>query len=393
MAVTQYHEIEIKSGNDIIKFTPASYTVDYQTLVGPDSGRTMDGTLVISDWILRKTTKLSVTLPPHFREDPLYSRIFSYVQGQVVKVTFYDYMAHTNRSLVEMYCSETSMGWSYKGMVNDASFELIEMKGISTIPTHITSITQYTITATVDPVGGGTVSGAGTYYKDSGCTITATPATGYHFSHWGSDTTDTNPSKTFTVTANASYTAHFVADATEYTISTSVAPAGSGSVSGGGNYLSGTSVTLRATPASGYIFSHWGSNSTDTEPVKTFTVSGNASYTANFTTTPTEYWEIVWKDSISTFDEDEGNTTWDVRYSSLYFNYESNGVVYSELYAGGAEEFLYYDSTNTYDYQDGWYNQNYKTIIMYQDPDTIFLDQDWGSFLSVNALSITHYTS
>ena len=216
MAINAYHEIEIKNGNYApIKFTPAEYTVDYQSLVGPDSGRTMDGTMIISDWYLRKTTKLTVKLPPHHKEDPLYSRVFSYVQGQVVKVSYYDYLSHTYKSQIEMYCSETSMGWSYKGLVNDASFELIEMKGDKTV-TPVTSTTQYTITATVSPSGSGTVTGAGTFYQGATCVLVATPASGYHFSHWGSNTADTNPTKSFTVSSNASYTAYFVADTSDY---------------------------------------------------------------------------------------------------------------------------------------------------------------------------------
>ncbi len=66
----------------------------------------------------------------------------------------------------------------------------------------------------------------------------------------------------------------------QYTISTAVNPSGSGSVSGGGTYDSGSTVTLTATPASGYRFVRWSDN--NTSATRSVTVSGNATYTAYF---------------------------------------------------------------------------------------------------------------
>ncbi|MBP5572732.1 MAG: hypothetical protein J6X40_01020, partial [Bacteroidales bacterium] len=44
--------------------------------------------------------------------------------------------------------------------------------------------TQYDITTKVTPTNGGTVSGAGSYYENTQCTLTATPNTGYTFTNW-----------------------------------------------------------------------------------------------------------------------------------------------------------------------------------------------------------------
>jgi WD40 repeat protein len=73
-----------------------------------------------------------------------------------------------------------------------------------------------------------------------------------------------------------------------YTLSTSVTPSGAGTVSGGGSYVSGASVTLTATAASGYQFSSWsGYLSGSTNPM-TFTMPAqNVSVTANFSQIPT----------------------------------------------------------------------------------------------------------
>ena len=70
---------------------------------------------------------------------------------------------------------------------------------------------QYEITVDANPTAGGTVTGAGTYYDGSTCTLTATPATHYSFGGWqqnGNIISNDNP-YSFTVTGDASYTAIF----------------------------------------------------------------------------------------------------------------------------------------------------------------------------------------
>ena len=54
-----------------------------------------------------------------------------------------------------------------------------------------------------------------------------------------------------------------------------------GTVTGGGTYESGTSVTIKATPNSGYKFVKWSDGNTNA--TRTVTVTGNATYTAVFT--------------------------------------------------------------------------------------------------------------
>lgn len=137
MAITNLNEIEITSGQDTINFVPASYDIDYQSLASEDSGRTRDSSMKLQ-FLARKITKITISLPPHKRTGNKYARIFSYCQGQEVTVSFYDYLSHTTRTGVAMYCSETSAGYSYKDMVVDATFELIEMQGTNTVP-HVTS--------------------------------------------------------------------------------------------------------------------------------------------------------------------------------------------------------------------------------------------------------------
>ena len=72
--------------------------------------------------------------------------------------------------------------------------------------------TQYTISATASPSNGGTVTGAGNYYENSTCTLTATPNEGYAFSKWTKNGAEvsTNATYSFTVTGEAAYVANFV---------------------------------------------------------------------------------------------------------------------------------------------------------------------------------------
>ena len=72
----------------------------------------------------------------------------------------------------------------------------------------------HTITADVNPAEGGTVSGAGNYYEDQRCTLTATANPGYAFAYWTKNGTpvSSQASYTFLVTENANYVANFVDD-------------------------------------------------------------------------------------------------------------------------------------------------------------------------------------
>ena len=146
------------------------------------------------------------------------------------------------------------------------------------------SLNSYTISASVSPNAGGSVSGTGSYNYGSTCTLTATPATGYSFVRWtkNGSQVSTNPSYSFTVTENASYVAVFSLNS--YTISASANPSAGGTVNGAGTYNYGSSCTLTATPATGYSFVRWTKNGSQvsTNPSYSFTVTGNASYVAIF---------------------------------------------------------------------------------------------------------------
>jgi len=70
----------------------------------------------------------------------------------------------------------------------------------------------------------------------------------------------------------------------KYTISVNASPASGGTVTGGGAFTEGTSVTVRATASSHYTFTGWRENGTivSTSAAYTFTVSADRSLTAVF---------------------------------------------------------------------------------------------------------------
>ena len=167
---------------------------------------------------------------------------------------------------------------------------------VSTNPTYTFQVTEaasyvaqfqlnsYEITATANPTDGGTIAGAGTYNHFANCTLTATPATGYHFVKWTKNGTQvsTNTSYTFEVTGAASYVAHF--ELNSYAIGASANPTDGGTVVGAGTYNHFETCNLVATPATGYHFVNWTLNGTavSTNESYSFTVTGAADYVANF---------------------------------------------------------------------------------------------------------------
>ena len=68
-------------------------------------------------------------------------------------------------------------------------------------------INSYTITATADPAGGGTISGAGTYNYGDICSLSVTTNPGYTFVNWTKNGTivATSPNYNVTVYEDASY--------------------------------------------------------------------------------------------------------------------------------------------------------------------------------------------
>ena len=146
------------------------------------------------------------------------------------------------------------------------------------------SLNSYQISASANPTAGGTVTGGNTYDYGSTCTLTATANTGYTFVNWTKDgnQVSTNATYSFTVIEAGSYVANFTLN--NYNISASPNPTEGGSVSGGGTYPHGNTVTLTATPNQYYYFTNWTKAGTEvsTSATYSFTATENGDYVANF---------------------------------------------------------------------------------------------------------------
>jgi len=116
---------------------------------------------------------------------------------------------------------------------------------------------HYTLSTSSNPAEGGSISPSGGSYVDkTEVTLTAAPAAGYRFDHWGGNASGVSNTVEITMNAQKTVTAYFTR---RYNLSVSCNPTeGGGGVNiSSGTYDAGTGVTLVATPAIGYKFAHW----------------------------------------------------------------------------------------------------------------------------------------
>lgn len=231
----------------------------------------------------------------------------------------------------------TFVNWTQGGTVVSANsnYSFTVTSGL-TLVANFSQIT-FTVALSSTPAAGGTTSGGGLYGSGTTATVTATPATGYRFVNWtqGGTAVSANPVYSFPVTANITLVANFAV--ANYIIVTTVSPAGTGSTSGGGSFNYGASVTIRATPATGYQFTNWTENGSavSTSPNYTFTVTGSRNLLANFsqiprllTLTGPEGNNLLNNDIVALDNPEAGslvitvnaNADWTVAENSLWFN-------------------------------------------------------------------------
>ena len=156
---------------------------------------------------------------------------------------------------------------------------------------------------TVSAGAGGSVSGtaSGSYATSTVISVTAVASSGYSFSSWSvsgascSSGTSVSPCS-FSMPSNAvSMTANFVPVVpTKYSFTVSAGSGGTVSGTASGSYAAGTSVSVIATPSSGYSFSSWSisgascSGGSSASPCAFSMPSNAVTVTANFVGIPTE---------------------------------------------------------------------------------------------------------
>ena len=164
---------------------------------------------------------------------------------------------------------------------NAASFRL-KVEQDTVLTANFAKINYYVIETSATE--GGTVTSGGTYEEGESVTLVATPDNDCRFINWtvNGEIVSTKASYRFVASANATYVAHFV----HYCeISATANNTVYGTVSGGGEYNLGETVTLVATPKSGCDFANWTIDDivVSTEASYSFTASEHTSLVAHFT--------------------------------------------------------------------------------------------------------------
>jgi len=149
-------------------------------------------------------------------------------------------------------------------------------------------VTTYTLIISVNGQGATSPSeGTYTYSEGTVVDISANPASGWRFINWSGDTgtIDDINDQDITITMNGNYaiTANF-SELPQYTLKIDID--GEGSTSGAGTYYQGEKVSIRANPASGWVFVNWSGDTATIEDVNdsTTTITMDSDYTiiANF---------------------------------------------------------------------------------------------------------------
>ena len=227
--------------------------------------------------------------------------------------------------------------------------------------------TKYNVTVNTG-TGISSVSGGGSYAPGSSVTVKAVVSNGYTWKKWTSSNTSLVPnstSQTYTFTMpSRNVTLTPSATVTKYTVSVAKGT-GISSVTGGGTYTPGTSVTVNATVADGYTWKQWDSSNTSllagsTSRSYSFVMpSGNVTLTATSTVT------------------------------TYKLSYSANGGTGAPADQAGATNYLISSTRPTragYNFA-GWSKSSGATSASYQPEDNIALSGDttlyavWSQYL------------
>lgn len=184
----------------------------------------------------------------------------------------------------------TFFNWLENGAIvpgAEANYTFI-MNGNRTLIANFTAvIPQFTVSLTVDPFNGGTTNGAGSYNSGASVTVSAFPLLGFTFTNWteGVNIVSSNIDYTFTLNGDRNLVANFTAIVPQFTVALSSNPVLGGDTTGAGSFNSGASVTVSATPNSGFTFTNWkeGVNIVSSNASYTFVLNANRTLVANFT--------------------------------------------------------------------------------------------------------------
>jgi hypothetical protein len=185
--------------------------------------------------------------------------------------------------------NENSDTVMYNGSPESSTFH--PRKIVTAEKNHFYAHFNYIVTAVPNIQGAGTITGtynftagSGDYPPGTNIILNATPALGYVFVNWtdGDVPISTDPSISLIVNRPRNLVANF--KPFKYTILATPLPAAGGSTTGSGDYIPGTSVPLRAIPASGYDFVNWTESGVvvSSSAAYDFNATSNRTLVANF---------------------------------------------------------------------------------------------------------------
>ncbi len=203
-----------------------------------------------------------------------YSAAFNFINPGDV-----DAGANTSNFIVKKF---NSPNWSSPttGTRTSTSTQATGMTSFSDFAIGEAAISTFTLTVNAT---NGTVTknpDQASYDSASVVQLTATPATGYHFTSWSGDLTGSTNPATVIMDRNNTITANFAINT--YTLTTN---ATNGSITKNpdqASYDSATVVQLTAIPATGYHFTNWSGDLTSSTNPATVTMDRNKTITANF---------------------------------------------------------------------------------------------------------------
>ncbi len=175
-------------------------------------------------------------------------------------------------------------GWSgdLSGSTNPA---MVTMDGNKSITANFVAVTPTTYTLATSGTNGWIAKSPDRSTYDSGTTVTlqANADGGYEFTGWSGDLSGSANPATITMDGNKFVGATFAAVASAtHTLSVSGTNGSVAKTPDKTSYTQGETVTLTATPSTGYSFANWSGDASGTSSSTTVTMDGNKSVTANF---------------------------------------------------------------------------------------------------------------
>lgn len=185
------------------------------------------------------------------------------------------------RVAADLLPSRAFNDWAVASAVSyDYAIQVWGENGVSSWSPWTSHADTGTWTLSTVVVGVGSVSGGGVYNDGATAVVTAYPAAGWLFDGWSGAASGTANPTSVSMDGDKSVTATFVEDTTTKTLTVSVS--GSGSVTGGGTYTTGTTATVEAIPAAGWSFAGWSGDLTGVENPATIVMDTDKLVSATF---------------------------------------------------------------------------------------------------------------